>query len=147
VARERCPERWRALARAVDEADLEEAERVLGLAVLDRVWADQLAVIADVREGAHLHSLQNTNPFLLGWGPLAEFNKQITGSFQSLLAEVDDRVVEAFDRLEVGEDGLDLAAAGIRGPGATWTYLVNDDPFENALVRVMRRVRDTLRRD
>ncbi len=145
VAEESCPGRWAELVAAVGEAETRRAERRLRLLAIDRAWADQLARIADIREGVHLHGLQNTNPFLLGWGPLNEFNKQITESFQELLAGLDPQVAADFAGLVLREDGIDLTA-GARGPGATWTYVVNDDPFENALARVMKRFRETLRR-
>ena len=34
-----------------------------------------------------------------------------------------------FERIEVTRDGVDWERAGLRGPSATWTYLVGDNPF------------------
>jgi preprotein translocase subunit SecA len=28
---------------------------------------------------------------------------------------------------------IDLAALGIKAPGSTWTYLINDDPFRDRI--------------
>jgi len=147
LAGEGCAEHRTELVAVVGEAEVRRAERQLTVLAIDRAWADQLSLIADIREGVHLYGLQNTNPFLLGWGPLNEFNKQITEAFQGLLVRVDDRVAETFVSLSADGGGLDLGAQGFGGPGATWTYLVHDDPFENALVRVMRRFRGALGKD
>ncbi len=35
--------------------------------------------------------------------------------------------------MRVGPDGIDLGGIDIKGPSATWTYLVNDDPFRNQI--------------
>ena len=40
-----------------------------------------------------------------------------------------DRAADTFDHAEITTDGVDLEAAGIEGPSATWTYLINDNPF------------------
>lgn len=147
VAEERCAEHRSRLLERFGEDEVQRAERHLTLWAIDRAWADQLTLVADIREGVHLHGLQNTNPFLLGWGPLNEFNKQITEAFQDLLAGIDDRVAAAFAGLSADGDSLDPGVRGPGGPGATWTYLVHDDPFESALIRVMRRFRSALGRD
>jgi preprotein translocase subunit SecA len=38
-------------------------------------------------------------------------------------------------------DGADLAAAGLRRPTATWTYLVRDNPFGLVADWILRRFR------
>jgi preprotein translocase subunit SecA len=43
-------------------------------------------------------------------------------------------VFETLPLATVGAAGLDLGAAGIKGPSSTWTYLVNDDPFRNQIL-------------
>jgi preprotein translocase subunit SecA len=51
--------------------------------------------------------------------------------FGRLVARIDDRIVELFERIRVTAAGVDWEAEGLRGPSATWTYLVNDQVFGN----------------
>jgi preprotein translocase subunit SecA len=89
---------------------------------LDEAWTDHLAWLADLREGIHLVSLGRLEP-------LHEFQKAATESFLGL----SDRIAAALDatlRSLVAREGpVDLNAAGLKGPSATWTYLVNEDQF------------------
>jgi len=43
-------------------------------------------------------------------------------------------------------DGADLSAAGLKRPTATWTYLVQDNPFGTDIDRALRSVAGALRR-
>ena len=38
-------------------------------------------------------------------------------------------MVEVFERLEIGPDGVDWEREGLRGPSSTWTYLIHDNVF------------------
>jgi len=42
--------------------------------------------------------------------------------------------------------GADLDAAGLKRPSATWTYLVQDNPFGTVLDRALRRLSPSRRR-
>ena len=35
--------------------------------------------------------------------------------------------------MRVRDNKIDLAELGIKAPGSTWTYLINDDPFRNRI--------------
>jgi preprotein translocase subunit SecA len=48
--------------------------------------------------------------------------------------------------VQITADGADLGAAGLRRPTATWTYLVQDNPFGTDLDRAMRSVARALRK-
>jgi preprotein translocase subunit SecA len=48
--------------------------------------------------------------------------------------------------VQITADGADLDAAGLRRPTATWTYLVQDNPFGTDLDRAMRSVARALRK-
>jgi preprotein translocase subunit SecA len=37
--------------------------------------------------------------------------------------------VQDFESLEITPEGVDWERAGLRGPSATWTYLVGENPF------------------
>ena len=67
-------------------------------------------------------------------------------AFSGLLAEVEERSVESFETVPITADGADLAAAGLKRPTATWTYLVQDNPFGTDIDRALRSVAQAMRR-
>ena len=119
-------ERWNVLVARVGEDAARRAEKAVTLHEIDRAWREHLALAADLREGIHLVSLG-------GQDPLARFTTEITRAFQRLEETLDDAILTALDRLEIKDGALDLHRLGIKGPSATWTYLVNDDAFRNQI--------------
>ena len=130
----RRPDRFEELADTVDEAVLADAARKIVLYHLDRGWADHLAALAEIREGIHLRALgQGPNPFVSSLDPLAEFHSEAIKLFASLLEQVEEQSAETFATAPITDAGVDLDAAGVRRPSATWTYLVRDKPFDTSL--------------
>ena len=112
-------ERLRALA---GEEVLVEVERRLTLLAIDRCWSDHLAELRDMREDSVLLAFA-------GRFPLAEFHHQAGESFQALEDRIRDEIVRDFERIEITPEGVDWEKEGLRGPSATWTYLVGENPF------------------
>lgn len=110
------------LVRAVGAAEVRRAERTLALVLLDRRWSHHLALIEDIREGIHLQRYG-------GRDPLTEFQRQIIAAYAAMMEELRQDVLDTFATLRPVNGTIDLAAAGIRGPSSTWTYLINDNPF------------------
>jgi preprotein translocase subunit SecA len=127
VWKKAAPERYATLTASAGEKDIERAERTVTLFQIDRMWRDHLAFCADLREGIHLVSLG-------GMDPLSRFRADVMAAFRSSEETIDRAVLETLPLVTVGADGLDLGAAGIKGPSSTWTYLVNDDPFRNQIL-------------
>ena len=48
--------------------------------------------------------------------------------------------------LEITDDGVDLAASGVRRPSSTWTYLVHDNPFDSDFEQTLKHVRSLMSR-
>jgi preprotein translocase subunit SecA len=123
---------WRAharygdLAAVVGESQIREAERTITLAAIDRGWREHLGEVADLREGIHLVRLG-------GGDPLARFALLVAEAFNRMQSAIDEEVLAAFDELVVVDGEIQLPAAVTKGPSATWTYLVNDDPFRRQL--------------
>ncbi len=135
----RCPERFEELSASVDEDVLAGAARTIVLYHLDRGWADHLAVLGDIREGIHLRAL-GTGALGGGRDPLGDFQVEAVKLFTSLLDRVQDEAAETFRTSSITEAGVDLDAAGLKRPTATWTYVVQDNPFGTAAERAMRRL-------
>jgi preprotein translocase subunit SecA len=136
----RCPGRFAALAGVAGDEVLADAARQVTLWHLDRGWADHLGWLADLREGIYLRALGR------GLSPLDEFRREAARAFGDLLAGIEDRAAETFETVPVTADGADLSAAGLIRPSATWTYLVQDNPFGTDLDRAVRSVARALRR-
>ena len=115
-------EQYRDLLEAVPEARLEEAARPLALAVLDDLWADYLANVAELRNGIHW----------VGWGgrdPLYEFltgAKEISRGFHRCLEE---EMESAFAAAHIHDGVIEFPNQERLERGATWTYLTSDQPF------------------
>ncbi len=112
--------------------------RKILLYYIDSYWSLYLADIAELREGIHLHRIGGRVPHF-------EFQKQAINIFADRLKEIDDEAINYFnnignDKKKFGEDEKRLKI-----PSATWTYLVNDDPFDN-LVEVRSIVSKILQR-
>jgi preprotein translocase subunit SecA len=119
---ERAGERHERLRPVVGEEVLGEIERRLTVLAIDRCWSDHLAELRDMREDSVLLAFA-------GRFPLAEFHHQAGESFQALEDRIEDEVVRDFERIEITTAGVDWEREGLRGPSATWTYLVGENPF------------------
>jgi preprotein translocase subunit SecA len=139
---ERCKERYDELVEEVGEDTVKEAARMIALHHLDRRWTDHLAYLADLREGIHLRSLAGG---IVHLKPIDEFNKSAIASFDTLIADAWKDAAESFDEAEIGPDGLDEVASGVPRPTATWTYLVNDNPFGTEADRILGRLRNAIK--
>ena len=141
----RCPDRYQELAADVGPGVLGESARQIALYHLDRGWADHLAVLAEIREGIHLRSLgHGPNPFVMALDPLSEFHAEAVRRFGRLLEEIGERCAATFSEAAITSAGLDLDAADLKRPTATWTYVVQDNPFGSDADQVGRRLRRLL---
>ena len=117
VFAKQAPERFAEVVARIGIDRLQTIERFVTLHHIDEAWAEHLAFVAEVREGIHLVGIG-------GLDPLHEFHKQVAAAFSRLHEKVTARTVSTLAALEMtAEDALDPA---LRGPSATWTYLVND---------------------
>lgn len=107
-------------------------EKIIGICKMillyttDKYWSHYLAEIADIREGIHLVRFGGKEPYL-------EFQKVAVSIFDELLNELDDELIQTFNAIQTDSAEIDLEKQGIKAPSATWTYLINDNPFENLL--------------
>ncbi|WP_239089530.1 accessory Sec system translocase SecA2 [Sphaerimonospora thailandensis] len=131
-----CPERYRELTEAVGADAVQRAARQIVLFHLDRCWTEHLGFLSDLREGIHLRALGRLNP-------LDEFNKESVPAYRAMLDEIERRSIETFEKADLTRD---LDEQGLRRPSATWTYLVQDNPFGSEWDRILSRVAGALKR-
>lgn len=140
---ELCPEQHAELLAAAGgegATAVERAARAIVLHQLDRAWTDHLGYLTYLREGIHLRGLAGG---MTGAKPLDEYNRLAGEAFAGLTETTWAGAVEAFETLTpealvADDEGFDLAAAGLQRPGATWTYLVDDNPFGSPGERALR---------
>ena len=120
------PERFQALLPTVGEVILAKVEKQITLMIFDSLWADFLEETAALREGIHLVQLG-------GKVPLDEFQKSVWDCWRDLQQRIEGEIVAALQNVTITPAGIDWEQEGIKGPSATWTYLMNDAPFGNKL--------------
>jgi preprotein translocase subunit SecA len=125
---ERSPEK----AKETDEDVLSDAGRAIALYHLDRLWAEHLAELNEVREGVHLRALGKLDP-------LDEFHRAAVPAFQKVFTEIESRTIATFEETDLSE-GWEPDKAQLVRPSATWTYLVHDNPFGSELDRLIAAV-------
>ncbi len=103
-----------------------EIEKRLMLYTIDKCWADYLEYISYLREGIHLVIVGGKNP-------LEEYIYNVTEAFEELRQSINYEIITSFRNIKITEKGIDLDVNSIKGPSATWTYLINDNPFEDDL--------------
>lgn len=125
MLREKFPER----CATIDPDLLSRAARSIALYHLDRLWAEHLAYLSEVREGVHLRALGRLDP-------LDEFHRAAVPAFNRLIPEIEARTIATFETIELDENWRPDDARLVR-PSATWTYLVHDNPFGSELDRLV----------
>ncbi|MDQ2841877.1 MAG: accessory Sec system translocase SecA2 [Acidobacteriota bacterium] len=122
------------LLDGVGEDPLETVGRSLALAVIDDLWADYLANVAELRGGIHWVS----------WGgrdPLFEFLTGVREIYAEFDQRLKDEIIDAFATAELRDGQLRFRNEEIFERGATWTYLTTDQPFGKLGERIVKGLR------
>ena len=123
-------ERYLELTGAGRADTVEQAGREIVLAIIDDLWADYLANIAELRGGIHWTS----------WGggdPLHKFLTTVQDIYDDFHDCLREEVAEAL-ATGVVPDGRSFER------GATWTYVTTDQPFGPLTERILKGFRDKL---
>jgi len=130
-------EQYGELVQGAGEEALETAGRQLALAVLDDLWADYLANVAELRGGIHWVSWTGGDPlhrFLTG-------EQAIYGDFHDCLRQ---EIADAFRTAEVRNGEIHFREATRLEHGATWTYVTTDQPFGTLAERIKKGIQQRL---
>jgi preprotein translocase subunit SecA len=122
--RQRSPEQWIRLCAKLGESRLAAECTALALFHYDKHWSQYLAEMTELREGIHLRRMG-------GQDPLYEFQKLSIHIFEIMQKHIEIDMIKSFDGIT--ENTADMTAARIKAPSATWTYLINDNPFDPML--------------
>lgn len=137
----RCATKWQQLVDEdeIDEETVRAAAREVLLHRIDQDWSEHLAFTSDLREGIHLRALGRETP-------LMAFHSATTDAFRRLRDGLLDRAAETFEQAVITEDGLDADATGLQQPSATWTYMVDDNPFGSGADRFLDAIGGVVKR-
>ncbi|WP_197321467.1 accessory Sec system translocase SecA2 [Saccharomonospora sp. NB11] len=139
LLKEEEPDRYGELAEKLEPETLERVCRQIVLFHLDQLWTDHLAFLTEVRETIHLRALAKE-------APLDEFHRTAVPAFRRIRDDLRTRSAKTLLEAEITTGGLDLAKAGVRRPTSTWTYLVQDNPFDSDAEQALKKVRSMLRK-
>ncbi|MCB2291636.1 hypothetical protein LGK97_18140 [Clostridium sp. CS001] len=114
------------LINLFNEETVNELEKQAALYNIDEVWSDYLAHVAYLQDGVKLAILK-------GKDPLREFQMDTSDTFGGLQQEIEKRILQNFDTLDLSEQGLISLQQRIKPPSSTWTYLINDNSLMDAL--------------
>lgn len=103
-----------------------KAERLISLAIADKLWAEYLEDIDQIRQSIHLVVIG-------GRDPMMEFQERSVALFDVFLLNLDTQIDHRLSTVTLNAEGIDLAKEGLNRPGSTWTYLVSDNPFGDRL--------------
>jgi preprotein translocase subunit SecA len=59
-------------------------------------------------------------------------------AFDETREQLEVAAAASLESFAVDQNGTDLDHDDLRGPGSTWTYIVNDTPFEGTIIRLDR---------
>lgn len=127
-------EQYGELTKAVGKDAVEKAGRELALVVIDEVWADYLANVAELKGGIHWVS----------WGgrdPLFEFLNGVEEIYADFHQCLKEDIAEAFAAAEIENGEIRFKNRELFERGATWTYLTTDQPFGTLGERIVKGLR------
>ena len=130
-------EQYLGLTQAAGKEALQKAGRQLALAIIDELWSDYLANVAELKGGIHWVS----------WGgrdPLYEFltgEQAIYADFHRCLTE---EIVDALANAEIRDGAIHVPDGRRFERGATWTYITTDQPFGTLGERIVKGLRRKL---
>jgi preprotein translocase subunit SecA len=100
----------------------------ISLWCLDGRWSEHLAEVTDIREGIHLRRIGGQNP-------LFEFHKIVIDLFDALQNDIEKAMLRMIHNAAMFPDkaGISGANSPMKSPSSTWTYTINDNPFDPML--------------
>ncbi|HEX7509870.1 MAG TPA: hypothetical protein VF335_01105, partial [Chitinivibrionales bacterium] len=98
------------------------------LSSIDKAWSLHLSEMNEIRECIHLRVYGKQDPHF-------EYNKCAIELFDHALSSIDNESLSCFNRIASNNAVVDEPGNILKAPTATWTYLVNDNPFEDRFSR------------
>jgi preprotein translocase subunit SecA len=120
------PEKYNCYHLLIGEENVNRICQIISFYFIDTYWQQYLSEISDILESIHLKRVGGQDPYI-------EFQKLSIEIFDELLLKLDDQLIKTFESIEINNNNINLEELGIKAPSATWTYLINDNPFEHII--------------
>jgi preprotein translocase subunit SecA len=123
------PEDFAVIEKKLAKEKLSALCRSISLRCIDRHWSDYLAEVTDIREGIHLRRIGGQNP-------LFEFQRIIIDLFEKRQKDIESSILQSIHALTIGsqkEGSVICPESPTKSPSSTWTYMINDNPFDPML--------------
>jgi preprotein translocase subunit SecA len=130
-------EQYAELAARTAEEVVESAGREIALPLIDDLWADYLANVAELRGGIHW----------ISWGagdPLYKFLSGVEAIYADFHRCLREELGEAFAAAAIENGGIRFPGPERFERGATWTYVTTDQPFGAFTERILKRLRQEI---
>lgn len=114
------PELYKELSRKFNDERVNTIERRVAIHYIDECWYDFLEYCEGVQEGIHL--VRATRKV-----PLDEYRKLVIEEFDSLMSQMDFKILQELEQTDFGISDGELLNKGFNTPTATWTYIINDN--------------------
>jgi preprotein translocase subunit SecA len=127
-------EQYAELAARAGERVTETAGREMALALIDDLWADYLANVAELRGGIHW----------ISWGagdPLYKFLSGVEAIYADFHRCLREELAQAFTAAAIENGEIRFSSPERFERGATWTYVTTDQPFGALTERILKRMR------
>ncbi len=110
----------------IGQGDFQRFEKQITLYTIDQCWSDYLAQVTYIRDGIHLVAVAGQNP-------LEEYLIKVSQVFRELETTIQACIINTIKTAEITKSSIDSVVKDLKGPSATWTYLINDNPFADDL--------------
>lgn len=128
---ENMPESYKQVSEMPERDELIKTLSYGAILLHDSYWSRYLSEIADIRESIHLSRLGGKDPLTL-------FRKTTIELFEQYQSSYDNELLEIVQKIISGRMNSDLSDLGLKAPTATWTYFVNDNPFEGVIGMILQ---------
>lgn len=118
------------LKQEYSELEIKKIVKNLRLFHMEQCWADYLEVVANIKEGIYLNTVN-------GKKPLMEFEIKLIDEFKYLQEQIEKRIKEDYEKLETSNITVDEINEKCKPLVSTWTYLVSDNSFFENLGKMM----------
>jgi len=121
---------------------IKRAEQQLALYYINKHWAECLDTFDTVRRNIHFTVI---GKLLTQRGPLEEYNSIVVDLCEKMSGNIKQDILSKMEALKITRDGIDMDEAGLRGRTTTWTYAVDESPFQfNALRGIAKEFWDSI---
>lgn len=113
------PSRYVEIINIVGEDAINKAETLIILYLINKYWTYFLENAAYLRQTINLVNIGKKNP-------VYEYTHLLGSEFPSMLDDMFEESIRILSKINIGKNGVDMEAEGLRAPSSTLTFLLDD---------------------